>query len=376
MPSSKEHILDIQKYFLIGVLLLLIVALFRFAIPFLATMIIAGVIVAGVYPVHKMLHRKLHFPASVSTLISMILVATIILAPLILLFFLAAHEATGAYTVVSDKISQITESNTSLLPQLLQKGFIKDWIDKVSAYAPISASDIISTAKDFVGTIGAVLLSQTTNILKNLSVFILHMIVFLLTMFYFLRDGDKLIEYLNSIMPLSEEYRKELIRKLSSLSHGIIYGIFGAAIIQGALVGLGFTVVGINNGAFWGAIAALLSPLPYIGTSLIWVPAVITLAVGGHWLAALFLLIWGMLIVGMADNVIKPYLIGSATALHPLAVLLVLLGGTFAFGLKGLLFGPFILTLTLAFLHIYKLEYSCVLDGTCKTPTKSKKKKK
>jgi len=361
MTRNNNNIVDIQKYFLLGSLLLLLVALTLFLSPFLGTLIIAAVIVTGVYPVHKMLHKKLRIPPTFSAFISLILVAAVIIAPLTLLFFFVANEATGAYAAISDKINALIEKDIQLIPSLLQKGFIQNWIDRISAYAPISTADVISTAKDFVGKISSIILGQTTNILKNLSMFLLHIIVFLLTMFYFLRDGEKLIHYINSIMPLSEKYRTELFKKLSRLSYGIIYGIFGAAIVQGFLVGMAFYIVGVSNAAFWGAIAAMLSPLPYIGTSIVWVPVVIALAVGGHWFSAVFLLIWGALIVGLADNIVKPYLIGSSTALHPLAVLLVLLGGVFAFGLKGLLFGPFVLTLTLAFLHIYALEYKSVL---------------
>ena len=114
---------------------------------------------------------------------------------------------------------------------------------------------------------------------------------------------------------------------------------------------------------WWGSIAALFSPIPYIGTTVVWIPIVIFLLITKHWIAALFLTIWSMFVVGTVDNFVKPYLIGSSTALHPLAVLLVILGGAFAFGLKGLIFGPFILTLTLAFLHIYRLEFEKELDG-------------
>lgn len=361
MTSKNNNIVDIQKYFLLGILVLLLVTLLFFVSSFVGTLIICAVIVTGVYPVHKLMHKKLRFPSTISTFISMILVAAIIIAPLTLLFFLAADEAVDAYDAVSHRINLMSENNIHLTPDFFQKGFVKDWTDKISEYAPITTSDIISTAKDFVGKIGSVILGQTTNILKNLSLFIVHVIVFLLSMFYFLRDGDRLIEYMKSILPLSEKYQDELFKKLSHLSHGIIYGIFGAAIVQGFLVGLALYIVGVDTATFWGAVAALLSPLPYIGTAVVWVPVVITLAISGHWLSSLFLLGWGILVVGMADNIIKPYLIGSSTALHPLAVLLVLLGGAFAFGLKGLLFGPFILTLTLAFLHIYSLEYKSIL---------------
>jgi predicted PurR-regulated permease PerM len=230
-------------------------------------------------------------------------------------------------------------------------------------YVPITTAEVMATAKDFVTSIGSFILGNATGILKNLTVLFFHAIVFLFAMFYFLRDGEQFIAYLNSLLPMSEKYRSELFKKLSHLSYGIIYGLFGAAIAQGLMSGLGFYIVGINNAAFWGSIAALFSVVPYIGTAIIWVPVSIYLLVTGHWVAALFLTVWSIVIVGTADNMVKPYLIGSSATLHPFAVLLVIFGSTFAFGLKGLIFGPFILTLTLAFLHIYKLEFSNALDG-------------
>jgi len=363
MQQKSNHTVDIQEYFLLGVILILVYFLLEFMAAFFGTLLIAAIVVTGVYPLHKLLNKKIHIPPTLSAMLSLILVAIILLIPLTLFFFLVVDQAAGAYVAISDKITALTSKDINLIPSLLQKGFFEAWVKKISLYVPISPSDIISTARDFVGKISTILLSQTTNILKNLSLFVLHMMIFLFAMFYFLRDGERLKNYINSILPLSEQYRKELFKKLSDLSYGIIYGIFGAAIVQGLLVGGAFLVAGINNAAFWGAVAAMLSPLPYIGTSIIWIPAVIALAVGHHYLAAIFLLAWGMGVVSIADNIVKPYLIGSSTALHPLAVLLVLLGGAFVVGLKGLIFGPFILTLTLAFLHIYKLEYKGVLKG-------------
>jgi predicted PurR-regulated permease PerM len=145
------------------------------------------------------------------------------------------------------------------------------------------------------------------------------------------------------------------------VSKGIIYGFFGAAVAQGLLAGLGFYLAGISNAAFWGTMMAFFSPIPYIGTSLIWIPAVIILLVQKQFLAALFLFLWSAAIVGMADNIVKPYVIGRTTSVHPLAMLLVLLGGVIGFGLKGLILGPFLLTLLIGFLHIYRLEYKKVL---------------
>lgn len=379
MPTKNNEIVQgIQKYFLLGILLLLIIVLFTFLSPFVPTLLIAGVIVTAVYPIHKVLYNKVHIPRTLSALISLLLVAVVVLFPFILLISFIAGQASDAYITFSGKINILIasgeyDSMSKIIENLPFSGKIEDII----AYSPFSTSDVLKSAGDLIGTISSFLLGQTTNILKHLSVFLIHIVVFLMAMFYFLRDGRKLVDFFHSMLPLSEKYRQELFKKLHGLSYGIIYGIFGAAILQGLLVGLGFAITGIGSFAFWGAIAALLSPVPYIGTAIVWIPAVGALIIGGHWVAAIFLLIWCIVIVGLADNIIKPYVIGSTSSLHPLAVLLVLLGGAFVFGVKGLLFGPFILTLTLAFLHIYKLEYSSVL-GTKKLsiPVKKKTRKK
>ena len=375
-PKNGAIVEGIQKYFLLGVLLLLIIVLFMFLSPFVANLLIAGVIVTAVYPVHKLLNSKIHVPRSISALISLLLVAAIVIFPFVLFIFFIAEQAADAYIVFSTKINVLIESgNLTSSAYIIEKLPFSDKIQTIISYSPFSTSDILKTAGDLVGTLSSFLLGQTTSILKHLSLLLVHTIVFLMAMFYLLKDGNRLIKYLHSLLPLSEKYRGELFKKLHHLSYGIIYGIFGAAILQGVLVGVGFTIVGISNAAFWGAIAALFSPVPYIGTALVWIPAVGALLIGGHWIAALFLTIWSIIIVGLADNIIKPYVIGSTSALHPLAVFLVLLGGAFVFGVKGLLFGPFVLTLTLAFLHIYQLEYKGIL-GKVPEPEGEVKKKK
>ncbi|MFH1410642.1 MAG: AI-2E family transporter, partial [Patescibacteria group bacterium] len=330
-------------------------------------------------PAHKWIIKKIPFSRSLSALISMILIIIIILLPFTLFGFFVAEQAADAYVAVSNRINIIVETNdVSTTSKILELIPYSHKIEGVFKYLPFSTADLLQTARDAVGVASSFLLSKTTNILKHLSVFLVHLLIFLVSLFYFLREGDRLVNYVRSLLPMSRIYRQELFTKLSKLSYGIIYGIFGAAIIQGFLVGVGFAVAGIGNAAFWGVIAALFSPVPYIGTMVIWLPAVVITAIGGKYITAVLLLAWSVLIAGSADNVIKPYIIGSSAHLHPLATLLVLLGGTFVFGLKGLIFGPFVLTLALAFLHIYKLEYKAILEKEEKDlfPELTVKKKK
>lgn len=368
--AQKKHIKGIQKYFLVGVLLILLVVLGIFASPFFLDLLIAGVLVTAVYPIHKKILALVPFSRSLGSLISMLLLTIVVLLPFTLFTFFVIQQAGDAYTVISGKITEIThrpgvvESPISILGSLP----FGDKLEAALKFLPVTSNDVLKTLGESAGQVSGFLLGQTTNILKHLSIFILHIIVFLMVLFYFLRDGNRLVSYIKSLLPLSNVYREELFNKLGQLSYGIIYGIFGGAIIQGFLVGLAFAVAGFENAAFWGAIAALFAPVPFLGPMIVWIPAFIILAIGGKWLAATLFLLWCMGVVGTADNFIKPYLIGASSSLNPMALLIAILGGTFVFGIKGLLFGPFILTLTLSFLHIYQLEYKMVLDKMSELP--------
>lgn len=362
LTNTDSAVRTFQRFFLMGVLLLLLFALVLFISPLLIDLLFAGVIVTAVFPAHRWIMKKVRF-RSVAAGISMILIICMILIPFTVFGFMVAEQAGDAYVIVSERIEVIVaENDVSSTSKILQLIPFHDQIAAVMANLPISSDELLQRAGDLVGNISSFLLSKTTNILKQFSLFLLHVLVFLISLFFFLREGDRLVLYVRSLLPMSKLYREELFSKLGNLSYGIIYGIFGAAILQGILVGIGFSVADINNPAFWGSLAALFSPVPYIGVSIVWIPAVIALAIGGKWLAALLLMAWCVLIVSAADNVVKPVLIGSSTKLNPLAVLLVLLGGTLVFGLKGLFFGPFVLSLSLSFLHIYQLEYKEVLE--------------
>lgn len=363
MKTKQNHVFrEIEKYFLLLALLALIITLFAFLKPFFTSLLFAGIIATAIYPLHKILKEKVKVPESLSAFFSMILTLVLVITPFTYFFFFLAGEATLAYNTISNRVNELTAGDITLLPGIIRNSFIGVWFDKVQDLSPFSTADVMSAVTEVIGSFSRILITQSTNLLKQIPVLLIHTIIFLLIFFYFIRDGEKLIRYVNSLLPLSGEYRKEVFQKLKKLSYGVIYGLFGAAIAQGFLVGVGFYIVGISNAAFWGTIAGLFSPLPYVGVSVIWVPATIYLLITQQWLPAILLGAWCMAIVNFADNIVKPYIIGSSARIHPLALLLVLIGGVFGFGIKGLFFGPLLLTLALTFLHIYELEYKSVLS--------------
>lgn len=137
-----------------------------------------------------------------------------------------------------------------------------------------------------------------------------------------------------------------------------LYGVVGVALAQGILAGAGLAIAGIPSPFTWGVISAFCSMLPVIGPTLVWVPASIWLLATGAYGSGIFLIIWGVVVIGMADNILRPILVSGKSDQHPLLVFLSILGGTSAFGIMGLFLGPLLISVTIAVFKVFRRELS------------------
>jgi predicted PurR-regulated permease PerM len=342
----------IHTQFIIAVTVLLLGLVFYIISPFIATLFIAAVVVTAVHPIHKWL-KKYMPTAWLCSFVMWLGIILLFVIPTTILTWLLVKETTGVS-------AQITQAANQL------PAFIETLPERITPYLPVgvdwnnqlSTGNITRLAADGLSQMSSSLVKSATGLIAGLSMVVLHVIIFLFSLYYLLLDGERLIKYIKNLLPLAEKQKKELVKKTNDLMQSIIYGIFGAAIAQGALVGIGMAIIGITNPIFWGAIAIALAPIPYVGVGLIWVPTTAWLFSTGQWGQGFFFLAWCLIFVINIDNIIKPYLIGARSLLHPFAVMLVIIGGVLTLGFKGLIFGPLLLTLLLAFLHIYKIEFA------------------
>lgn len=166
-------------------------------------------------------------------------------------------------------------------------------------------------------------------------------------LFFFLRDGDDMMQRARGLIPLDEERKQRLFTQLSAVTRAIMFGTTVTAIAQGALLAIGFAIAGLPSPVVFGVLAALLSMLPVGGAALVWVPAVAWLFFDKHWGYGIFILAWGLLL-GVLDNVLRPYLISGRAQISGLAVFVGVLGGIPAFGAIGVFAGPVVLSLVIA----------------------------
>lgn len=351
----------IQKlpgYFLLLCLAVAIFLLVQILSPFLTVIFVGAVLVISFYPLYRVLLRWFRGLSRLASLISVLLVVLVILVPLSLFVLLLASEALNTYQGIQDKV------NSGVFDKYLQwgdGGVFYDLKKNLEPVLNIDSIDLKKTIVDVAQSLSTFLVSQTANLVAGVSTIFLSLIVMLFCMYYFFKDGDKLVRKVGSLSPLPSVYESELFKKIGSMVKAVVFGVFLTAIAQGVVGGIGFAIAGISNPVFWATAMAFFSLMPVVGTAIIWVPAVIILAVLGSWGAALFLLLWGLIVISLVDNFVRPILIGRKSHTYPLMTFLVVLGGVVTLGLKGVVIGPLVLMILMSFLHIYESEYNKVL---------------
>lgn len=176
-------------------------------------------------------------------------------------------------------------------------------------------------------------------------------------MYYGFRDGEGFIKRIRDLLPLEPALKESLFYEVRTITQAVLYGQVMTALIQGTLGGIGLLIFGISNWLFWGAIMIIMAFLPLLGTPLIWVPAAVSQILDGETARGVGLLIYGSTIVMNIDNVLRPRLMSGRTKVHPVLILLGVLGGLKIFGFIGMLVGPLILAVLVAFTKFYEQAY-------------------
>ena len=236
-----------------------------------------------------------------------------------------------------------------------------EWIENT---AHVDAAQIQEWAVS--GTQSAVqfLLSRSRDVLFGAFGIFGNLVLTLFVLFFFLRDGDQMASRVKGLIPLAAKRKDRLDAHLQAVTRAVVFGTVVTALVQGALLGIGFWITGMPSPLVFGVIAAVASFIPLVGTGLVWVPAVIYLFFQGVAWKTVFLLVWSVLVVGAADNVLKPLLVSGKAAMGTLTVLFGVLGGLAAFGFIGLFLGPVILALALALIGFVEENESPPVAGS------------
>jgi predicted PurR-regulated permease PerM len=333
-----ERAFALVAILLVGYLLYLVLA------PFFAPIAWALFIAFLLHPVHVWLTRRLHGRAALSSTILLLVTMLVILGPLAALGAafaaqlgeLARHAQAFA---VEHKPSDLTD-----LASLPVIGPALAWVRETTG---ISLAQIqawaVEAAQTILKALGALGRAAFLGALGTVIGFALMLFI----LFFAIRDGERIAGTVRALLPAEERDKSRLFGHLAAVTRALVYGTGVTALVQGALVGIGFAVLGLPSPVVFGVLAALAALVPMAGTPVVWVPAVLALAAQDRWGAAIFMLVWGGFVTAI-DNFLRPWLVAGRAHIGALTVFLGVLGGVGAFGPIGIILGPLVLALAIA----------------------------
>jgi predicted PurR-regulated permease PerM len=307
--------------------------------PFVPSLVWALTFAVVVGPLHRKLARRFKRPM-IAAGASVIVVALVLVVPAVFLAWQISHEAAEGLSYLNQQVQ-----SGELQKTLGRYPRVQQFIGLVAGRVDVAG--LLANALPAVQ-------SQLTSWLAATTWAVVQILVALFALFFFLRDHDACLKLVRSLLPLSTDESGFLFKQVRDTVQATVYGTFVVAMVQGALGGVMFLILGIPGAVLWAVAMALLSIVPTLGAFVIWLPAAAVFALQGHWGKATLLASWGLFVVGTIDNLLYPFLVGKEMRLHTLAVFLAVVGGLALFGAVGVVLGPILMAGTLALVDILR----------------------
>jgi predicted PurR-regulated permease PerM len=318
---------------MVGILLCLFIAW-----PFLGAIIWALALAILFSSFHARIEKTLKNP-NLAALLSVVIVAIVVVVPAIFVVErIITEAATGAVSiqarVANGELQTLLDSHPSIAP-------LGAWIDR-----HFDLPSMMASLATWLSDIGATFVKG--SFLQAGEIFLTFYLLF-----YFLRDRLAAKTMIKAWLPLTPPEANQLFQRVVDTVHATIYGTLAVAAVQGLLGGLMFWALGLPTPFLWGLVMGLLSIVPVLGAFVIWIPAAILLLLNGSWARALILVVWGSVVIGGIDNVLRPMFVGNRLRLHTIPAFLSMIGGLVVFGAPGFILGPLAVTVTMQLVHTW-----------------------
>ncbi|MDX1648117.1 MAG: AI-2E family transporter [Longimicrobiales bacterium] len=313
-------------------------------LPFTLGIVGAAVMAVLARPMQDFFHEKIPWP-TLSALVVTALLLFLVLIPLGVFSSLLVVGVESGASVVAGQVQGLVN----------QRGPVWNALVSLAGLVGVEESTMSRQIQALFSNLGSMVAGGTVGFLSGLGGWVAQAGIGLVTLFYFLRDGDQFVAFLRWLIPLDAKVTDALLLKSREIVSATVFGTLVVAIVQGALGGLLFWALDLPAPALWGAVMAFFSLLPAVGPPVVWVPAALILAGSGEIGRALVLAGVGGLVIGTIDNLLRSILVGDRARLHPLLVFFAVLGGLVVYGAVGFLLGPIVIVLAISVLEIVRV---------------------
>jgi len=351
----RESASKFQKTFIV-LLVSVFTLLFLYMIRnFLTSIVLAAIFTGMFYPFYRKLLRVFRNKKYAASGATVFMTFLLIILPLGALFNIVIKEARSVSARISPIVQQqmSTGSDSSLpLPDWLPfVEFLEPYKEQIFETLDVASGKVISFLADNLSTFGQGTISLIMNVF-----------VLLYAMYFFFIQGKRLLSIAQDFVPLTPKEFHTILDQGMVVTFATLKGAAFIGILQGALVGIGFWFLDIQGAVFWGTIAAVVSVVPTFGSALIWFPAVIFFFLTNDIFSAVLLLAWGAGVIGVIDNLLRPYVVGKEAHMPDLLVLVSTLGGLGLFGATGFIIGPVLAALLNTIWGIFKQTFETELN--------------
>jgi predicted PurR-regulated permease PerM len=342
-----------SKFFLL-LLLLSLVLFLRLFWTYISAIVLALLLASVFSPLHQRLTRVLKGKMTIASLVVTFLIFLILIVPVGGFIESLSNEAFDFYQKTKSAVS-VQKIQESINGHSL-------WAEQLRKWGKMTGiefnKETLQTASTTVGKkVGLFLYNQLRSVASNLLNFLIHLFLMLLTIYYVLKDGTRLENYLISLLPFPREQLQKVIGKFQEMGKAVFVGNGLSGAVQGILGGFGFYIFGLESPLLWGTFIAFMAFLPVIGASIIFIPAAIILFLQGKTGLALGFLIYNVVYSSVIEYFVKPRVIGKGMQMNSLLVFIGIIGGIKLFGILGIIYGPLIITVFITMAEIYRLEY-------------------
>jgi len=337
-----------SRVFALAAVALLGYLLYRIFEPFFGPILWATLIAFLLFPANLRVRRSTRGRRGLAATLMTVAVALGLVLPAV-----GIAAAFGGQAVeLGTRLGRVAEEYEIRTPQDLTRlpvfGRAVDWI---SSHSPISAAQVQSSFLQGVQAVLTFLLAHTRSVLFGAFGVLGNITLMLFVLFFYFRDGDGLAARGLRLIPLEAARKERLRRHLQEVTRAVVFGTLVTAVVQGTLIGIAFWITALPSPIVFGVLAMVASFVPFLGTALVVAPAVIYLFAQGVAWKWIFMLVWGVVVAGSADNFLRPALVSGRAEVGTLTAFFGVVGGLAAFGMIGLFLGPVLLALVLALLQ-------------------------
>lgn len=331
-----------HKTFLL-LLVLITLAFLAILLPFYGAVFWAVILAIIFAPLHKRVQRLCGKHRNLAALLSVLVCILIAVLPMILISMSLVQQASNIFEQIRTgqiDFGRYAEQIRAALPESIQ--------DFLTRFGAGDFNELRQRLSQAVLAASQMLANRAVSIGQNTFQFIIGFAVMLYLLFFLFRDGSYLARTIRNAVPLEESRKHQLFAKFTTVVRATVKGNVIIAVIQGLLGGVIFWVLGIQGALFWGVLMAFLSLLPAVGAGLVWTPVAIYFLVTGDIWQGILLILYGIFVIGLVDNVLRPILVGKDTKMPDYVVLISTLGGLALFGINGFVIGPLIAAMFIA----------------------------